>query len=388
MNRSWCFYLLLSTLLVGLASCQSAADPTPTLAPTTEATAQPTAVVEPTQSQPTATQQSVDSDTSQVALAPATLTPLPTLTDVPATATPTQTPTPLPTPTFTPTPTLAATLTPTPAPTWTPGPRPAARPPVNASPGNPSGYLSKYQMITFYGSPWGRGLGILGNSPRKQMTRYLYGLVAQYQPLDSRHAMCTWHMVTTVANVNPPEYRHVVEESTIEVWVGSADVYECGIILDIQPGRIPIQEEFRRIQRFLYHPHVHLAIDPEFDMTDTQIPNIHVGQTPAEDINWVQGELEKIAMEIGVNKVLMLHQFKDSMLPDKAAIQNLPHVELVIDSDGTFHTDIKIHNYLQYSNEPAFEYGGIKLFYNYDDWLMTPEEVMRLGPTPSIIIYQ
>ena len=308
--------------------------------------------------------------------APPTLTPLPTITPIPATNTPEATATP------TLTPTLEATLTPTPAPTWTPGPRPQARPPAGG------GYLSKYQLITFYGSPWGRALGILGNYPRKQMTEYIYGLVAEYQPLDSRHAMCTWHMVTTVANQNPPEYRHVVDIPTIEVWVASADFYECAVILDIQPGHVTIEEEFNRISRFLYNPHVHLAIDPEFDMVGEQIPGISVGQTPASDINWVQNELQKIANQIGVNKVLMLHQFKDSMLPDKGNIINYPNVETVIDSDGTFNTDIKISNYLQYANEPAMEYGAIKIFYEYDPWIMTPEQVQNLSPRPAIIIYQ
>ncbi len=314
--------------------------------------------------------------------APPTLTSVPTSTPLPATNTPTATPTPTetPTPIFTPTPTIA--------PTWTPGPPNAARPPVNASPGNPQPYLSRYQMIAFYGSPWGRALGILGNYPRKQMTSYINGLIAEYQPLDSRHAMCTYHMVTTVANANPPEYRHVVDLPTIEVWIASSDIYECGNILDIQPGRVTIQEEFERIKHFLYHPHTQLAIDPEFDMTDEQIPGISVGQTPAADINWVQGELQKIAMETGVNKVLILHQFKDSMLPDKQNIQNYPNVELVIDSDGTFRTDVKMKNYWQYAAEPAFEYGGIKHFFVYDDYLLTPEQTMSLSPRPAVIIYQ
>lgn len=321
-------------------------------------------------------------DATTVSGPPPTLTSVPTSTPLPATNTPTATATPTetPTPVYTPTPTVA--------PTWTPGPRNAARPSVNASPGNPQPYLSRYQLVAFYGSPWGRALGILGNYPRKQMTSYINGLIAEYQPLDSRHAMCAYHMVTTVANTNPPEYRHVVDLPTIEVWIASSDVYECANILDIQPGRMTIQEEFERIKHFLYHPHTHMAIDPEFDMGDEQIPNIHIGHTPAVDINWVQGELQKIAMEIGVNKVLILHQFKDSMLPDKQNIQNYPNVELVIDSDGTFRTDVKMKNYWQYAAEPAFEYGGIKHFFVYDDYLLTPAQTQSLNPRPAIIIYQ
>lgn len=255
-------------------------------------------------------------------------------------------------------------------------------------PGAPVPYLSRYQLVTFYGSPWGRGLGILGNQPRTDTLRLLQNVVWEYQPFSSQYVMPAYHMVTTVANQNPPEMRHLVDMPTIEVWVQSANATGVASILDIQPGRMDIMGEVERIKHLLYYPHVHLAIDPEFVMTEEQIPNVHVGQLPADQINQVQAVLQEIAVEIGVNRVLILHQFKDSMLPDKGAIQNFPNVELVIDSDGTFDTDIKLFNYFQYANEPAFEYGGIKLFYVYDDYLLTPEEVMSLSPQPKIIIYQ
>ncbi len=249
-------------------------------------------------------------------------------------------------------------------------------------------YLSRYRLVTFYGSPWGRGLGILGNQPRDMTLRLLHNLAWEYAGFSDRYVMPTYHMVTTVANQNPPEMRHLVDMPTIENWVSSANANGVASILDIQPGRIDIMTEFERIRHLLYYPHVHLAIDPEFAMTEEQIPNVHVGQLYADQINQVQAAMQDIAQEIGVNRVLILHQFKNSMLPDKTLIQNFPNVELVIDSDGTFDTDIKVFNYLQYANEPAFEYGGIKLFYVYDDYLLTPEQVMALSPQPVIIIYQ
>ncbi len=360
--------ILISILtLLAVAACSSEE---PIAAVTTEAATEVVATETP---KPTATNTAIPptvaiADAEEIVdSAPPTLTSVPTIT---------------PLPTSTPTPTPEYTATPTVAPTWTPGPRPAARPPASG------GYLSKYQLIAFYGSPWGRALGIMGNYPRKQMTEYIWGLVAQYQPLSSKHSMCAYNMVTTVANQNPPEYRHVVDEATLEVWIASAEIYECAVILDIQPGRMPIQEEFNRISRFLFNPHVHMAIDPEFDMNDEQIPGIQVGQTPAEDVNWVQGELQKISNQIGVNKVLMLHQFKPSMLPDKEKYIDYPGVEIVIDSDGTFNTDVKIKNYFTYMNEPGIDYGGIKHFFVYDDYLMTPEQTMDFPVNPSIVIYQ
>ncbi len=252
----------------------------------------------------------------------------------------------------------------------------------------PTPYLEQYQLIAYYGSPLGPGLGILGNAPRHTTTRWLKNLVSKYQPLDDRHSMCTWHMITTVANQYPPKYNHHLELEEIQAWVDVADDYECAIIMDIQAGRATTEEEFRRVAHFLQHPHVHLAWDPEFDMNGNQVPGQQVGQTTAVDVNWIQVELQKIAYQTGINKVLILHQFKDSMLPDKHKYIDYPNVEMVIDSDGTFNTDIKLYNYDKYSNEPGFEWGGLKYFYHYDDRIPTPRQTMTLEPAPSVIIYQ
>ena len=63
-------------------------------------------------------------------------------------------------------------------------------------------------------------------------------------------------------------------------------------------------------------------------------------------------------------------------------------MELVIDADGFGSPGVKIVDYVQYAAEPGFEYGGFKLFYDWDSPVMTPADVMNLSPQPSVIIYQ
>jgi len=43
---------------------------------------------------------------------------------------------------------------------------------------------------------------------------------------------------------------------------------------------------------------------------------------------------------------------------------------------------------VQYAGEPGFEYGGFKLFYNYDVPLMTPAQVLQMKPRPVFVVYQ
>jgi hypothetical protein len=118
------------------------------------------------------------------------------------------------------------------------------------------------------------------------------------------------------------------------------------------------------------------------------VPGQRLGQIDAETINQVQARLDRIARTIGMTKVLIVHQFDDRMVADKDAIENYWTVEMVWDADGFGGSGSKIFDYDQYRNEAGFEKGGFKIFYDYDAPVMTPEQVMRLSPIPSIIIYQ
>ena len=338
-----------------------------------------------------------------------TATPLPTDT---ATAIPTETalPSETPTPSLTPTPTTE------PPPwdilpwLWNPAENAPATPPAPLppppelirSPGSPSPYLSQFRLIGFYGSPAGRGLGLLGNQFRNETVRMIRGVVEEYRPYstDGRYLMPLFHMITTVAKACVPEHlphcTTQIDTALIYDWLVTANNNNAAVTLDIQPGRAPLMDEFNRIREFLYFPHVHLAIDPEFRVNDQQVPNQQIGTIDADDINMIQAEMNQIALEVGVNRVLIIHQFKDSMITNKQNIINYPHVELVINGDGYGPPGPKIRNYQQYANEPGFEYGGFKMFTDqvdgrliYDVPFMLPQRVMTvLDPQPVIIMFQ
>ncbi len=373
-NR-WVFALV----CLFLPGCQAAAtEVLPTVAPTAIAlaTATPLPTATPTQS-PTAI---------------STPVPLPTATWTPS-ATPTNTPSP--TATFTPSPTLSptATETPTEVPTDTPTPTPTLRSSaLTPLPAVGGGYLSQLRLVAYYGSPLGRGLGILGNSPRNEMFRDLRQLAGQYQALaDDRIVVPTFHMVTTVADAWPgpaDKYSHQVDLGVIANWVEYARANGAAVVLDIQPGLADLTEEFNRVREFLFNPHVHLAVDPEFMMEPGEVPGQQIGEITADEINWLQEQMNQIGGAIGVNRVLIVHQFEDEMIVNKAGIGSYPQVELLIDADGFGSPGTKMVDFWQYAAEPGHEYSGIKLFYEWDRPLMSPVEVMSLRPAAALIIYQ
>lgn len=374
-RRFFCLLLLLaiSSFFVSCTAPQKVA---------TVPTATAVTIAEPTTKLPTATLPP-----------PPTFAPKTTSTPRP-TQTPKQTPPPTKKPTVRPTQTPKATATEsadlkvTATVSATSSATDAAPPKSKVTAGEPEPYLANHFLVTFYGSPWGPGLGILGDQSRESTDFKLRQHADMFRPFEDRRIVPTYHMITTVADPTPPLYRHQVDLPTIDEWLAAAATNNFAVIMDLQPSHADLMEEFERIRYTLLSPDVHLAIDPEFTMDEGQIPNKHVGNLKAAQINLVQAELEKIALEIGVNKVLMLHQFKDTMLPDKGDIQNYPHVELVIDSDGTFDTEIKVYNYELYATEPAWEFGAIKVFYRYDNVILSAEDLMDLKPKPSIVIYQ
>jgi hypothetical protein len=86
--------------------------------------------------------------------------------------------------------------------------------------------------------------------------------------------------------------------------------------------------------------------------------------------------------------VLAIHQFVDRMFTGKEELLDYPLVDLVWNADGFGGPGPKVHNYRQYAAEPGFQYGGFKLFYDYDAPLMSPADVLRLIPRPVFIQYQ
>ena len=62
-------------------------------------------------------------------------------------------------------------------------------PALNLVPGAPQPYLTTFRLVTYYGSPLGWGLGILGESDRDSMTQDLRQLAGQYQAMSADRAV-------------------------------------------------------------------------------------------------------------------------------------------------------------------------------------------------------
>ncbi|HEY5640852.1 MAG TPA: hypothetical protein VIW01_12475, partial [Dehalococcoidia bacterium] len=110
-----------------------------------------------------------------------------------------------------------------------------------------------------------------------------------------------------------------------------------------------------------------------------------IGHLDAVQINRAQQILEDLIEEHNLgDKILVVHQFQESMITNKDDIDSFRRVRLVIDMDGFGPRETKLAKFETFS-APA-EYGGIKLFFQQDDPLLTEEEVLKVRP--DLIIYQ
>lgn len=258
---------------------------------------------------------------------------------------------------------------------------------------NTNGPLKKYRLVTYYGHPFSDRMGILGEYPPDVMMAKLKEQTAAYTAADpSRPALCTVELIASVAQASPGKdglYLLRTPTDVIEQYSQLAQSNGCLLLLDIQIGHDTVANEINALLPFLQRPHVQLAIDPEFRMKPGQVPGDEFGTLSAAEIAEAGKLLADIVTRFNIpDKVLVIHQFRASMLPDKALIQPMEHVELVVVMDGWGAPAAKLGNYVAFVRDELIQYGGIKIFYRQDDPLLTPEEVIKLDPSPVIIIYQ
>ncbi len=160
------------------------------------------------------------------------------------------------------------------------------------------------------------------------------------------------------------------------------------LILDIQPGRGDLLADAQALEPWLVQPDVGLALDPEWELSATQKPNQQVGRTTAGEIDQVSAWLEQLVSAHHLpQKLLMIHQFRDSMVEGKSEVTARDHVAIVFNMDGFGGTPNKVSVYQSLATDPRWPL-GYKLFYTRDRPLQTPAEIMALTPPPQIVEYE
>lgn len=257
----------------------------------------------------------------------------------------------------------------------------------------PDGLLPEYRILTFYGFPGDANMGILGEYDKETLLEQLREQAAAYEAADpSRPVLIGMEVIASVAQKEAqPDGSYLLDtpSEVLDEYAAFTAENDILLFLDVQIGRRTVQAEVEGLRPWLELPHVHLALDPEFAMREGELPGEHIGQIDATDIAFSQQYLANLSAEMGIPpKVLIVHQFIESMIENKDQVTPVAGVQLVIDSDGWGTPDDKRATYDAVIGCCPIEFDGVKLFYQQDVPLMTPEEVLGLDPVPDVIIYQ
>jgi hypothetical protein len=124
--------------------------------------------------------------------------------------------------------------------------------------------------------------------------------------------------------------------------------------LDVQPGRDDFVSSLRHWEPYLRQPDVGVALDPEFAMGSGQVPGRQVGRTAAAAINRASAYVAGIVRRHRLpQKLFMVHQFRDSMIADKAKITIRPGLAMTWNADGFGVRSAKLDDYRSYTPRPA-----------------------------------
>jgi len=274
-----------------------------------------------------------------------------------------------------------------PMPVWpVPGPAPL-----------PGSVLPARRIIAYYGNPFSKRMGVLGEYPKAEMLAMLDREVAAWTKADpSTPVQPALHLITTVAQGDAGKdgtYRMRHGDALTEKVYGWAKERNALLFLDVQVGLSTIQEELPRLEPWLSRPDVHFGMDPEFSMKDGTKPGKKIGRYDAADVNWAIDYLAKLVTEKKLPpKILVVHRFTKPMLTNATKIKRDPRVQVVIHMDGWGPPSLKRDSYAAYVYAEPVQFAGFKLFYKNDrragSRMMTPRDLLALTPKPLYIQYQ
>ncbi len=268
-------------------------------------------------------------------------------------------------------------------------PAATAEPPPQLPRGGRS-IFPQHRVVAFYGAPQDEQLGELGIGTPDSAARRLERQAKAYAK-PKRPVLPALELIAVIANADPGDdgmYRARQTDATIGRYLRAARRAKALLLLDIQPGRSDFFTETTRLRRWLREPDVGLALDPEWRVTDGQVPGQVIGRVDSREVNAVTAWLAQLAERNDLpEKLVVIHQFTDDMVDD-TTLKPRDGLQIVLNADGFGTAPVKKSKYKAFTKRaPGFE-PGFKLFYEEDVGLMTPRQVLRLRPPPDFVVYE
>ena len=253
--------------------------------------------------------------------------------------------------------------------------------------------LPSHRLVVFYGNPLSSVMGPIGQYSDSDLIAKLHEQAQAYATLDPAHPVVpAIDYVTPIVQPVPMadnSWTYRMPSDSIEHYIKVANDNHALFFYDMQVGHSTVQKEVTLVMNDLEKPGVDLALDPEFDMPPGGIPDEVFGHMMASEINWTIDTLSNLVTTKHLPpKILIIHQFREDMLPDWKNIKLKPGVEVVTCVDGFGGPGAKTDDYTLFDQQQLIQYPGMKLFYTLDKPLMSPSDVLALNPPPMMVMYQ
>ena len=249
------------------------------------------------------------------------------------------------------------------------------------------------RLVALYGHPATSALGVLGEQGPEAGVERLRSIAAGYDG-DGFVVLPTFEIITTVAAASAGsdgDYSVGTLKDDIRPWIETAAANDMYVVLDLQPGRTDFLTQAKIYEEFLRLPHVGLALDPEWRLKPHEVHLEQVGTVDAAEINQVVEWLAGIVREEALpQKLLIVHQFRYTMITNRQAIDTPPELAVLIqmDGQGTLRAKNATWNALTGESDADQFHWGWKNFYDEDSPMATTQQVLDLTPTPEFVSFQ
>jgi hypothetical protein len=260
----------------------------------------------------------------------------------------------------------------------------------------PGGGLTLFpgrRIVALYGNPTTPALGVMGEQGPAEAVQRAREVAAPYGT-DGTEVLPAFEIIATVASAKATDdgnYSWEMSNEELRPWVEMAAQEGLYVVLDLQPGRTDFLTQAQRYEELLLLPHVGLALDPEWRLKPNQVHLRQIGSVDAEEVNQVVEWLAALVRDNHLpQKLLILHQFKLSMITNRDMIHRPPELAMMVHADGQgpIHTKYDTYDALTALPDVDRWWWGWKNFYDEDTPTPTAEQVLELDPLPVYVSYQ
>jgi len=268
--------------------------------------------------------------------------------------------------------------------------RPVRVDPPEAVP--PGGFALGNLYVSIYGHPGSPVLGVLGEQGVDETVARARRVAADYAGL-GRPVVPTFEIIGSVASAFPGSDGDYSNEFGAEKFlplIEAAQRNGIHVIFDLQSGRSTFLQQAQENEAVLSFPHVSLALDPEWRVSSGRPGGGRVGTVDAVEVNATVAWLDELIRRKNLPpKMVVLHQFRTTMITNKPDIPGTANCQIVMHMDGFGSLALKRGSWARMvADLPPNALTGWKNFYDEDTPTPTPLETLDNEPRPMLVTFQ